>query len=78
MPKLTLEIKYESNTEMVRNRQKAEKLIRSGLTSYSCEKFKFSIDKEVKTDFINLKLVRFEEINGDRCMILPSKMNFSP
>jgi hypothetical protein len=74
--KLTIEINYTNSVERVRHRQKAEELIRSGLESYSCKEFSFAINKEVKQEFPSIKLVRFEEINGEKCMIIPSKMNF--
>lgn len=74
--KLTIEINYTNTPDRIKHRKKAEELIRSGLQSYSCKEFSFAINKEVKQEFPSIKLVRFEEINGEKCMIIPSKMNF--
>lgn len=73
--KLTIEINYSNTPERIKHRKKVEDLIRSGLTSYSNENFSFAINKEVKQEFLSVKLVRFEEINGEKCIIIPSKMN---
>ena len=74
--KLTLEIIFENRNELVKYRKQAEELMRSSLKSYANENFKFSIDKEVKQDFLTIKLIRFEEVNGEKCMVVQSKMNF--
>ena len=74
--KLNLEINYNNSAERVKHRQKAEELIRSGITSYSNENFCFAINKEVKQEFPLSNFVRFQEINGEKCIIIQSKMNF--
>lgn len=74
--KLTIEINYTNTPERIKHRKKAEELIRSGIESYSCKEFSFAINKEVKQEFPSIKLVRFEQINGEKYMIIPSKMNF--
>jgi hypothetical protein len=74
--KLTIEINYTNSVERVRHRQKAEELIRSGLESYSCKEFSFAINKEVKQEFPISNFVRFQEVNGLKCIVIQSKLNF--
>lgn len=74
--KINIEIEYKNTPERIRHRQKIEDLVRSGVTSYSNENFSFAIDKEVKQEFPISNFVRFQEVNGLKCIVIQSKLNF--
>jgi hypothetical protein len=74
--KINIEIEYQNTPERIRHRQKIEELVRLGVTSYSNENFSFAIDKEVKQEFPISNFVRFQEVNGLKCIVIQSKLNF--
>ena len=74
--KINIEIEYQNTPERVKHRQKIDSLIASGLTSYSNENFSFAINKEIKQEFPISNFVRFQEVNGLKCIVIQSKLNF--
>ena len=69
--KLKIEIEYENNHERRQRLRRVNSLISSGLRSFKSKEYSFAIDHDVSLP----NLVRFEEINGNVCMIIQSKMN---
>ncbi len=69
--KVKIEIEYDNNLERKQRLKRVNSLISSGLRSFKSREYSFAIDHDATIP----NFVRFEEINGNICMIIQSKIN---